>query len=83
MGLQKTKQFAACEIFLAKPHHFCGVADSQALFPRTVERVVINNFETIPHRQRQVLVNMLNSSKLPVIAFFRRVFSNYFVLNSN
>lgn len=69
-GLPKAKECAACEIFLTKPQYFCTVADSQALFPKTVERIVINNFEMILHKQRQGLVKMLYSSKLPVISFF-------------
>lgn len=69
-SITKTEEYEKCEIFVTMPHHVCTSMDPSQFFPKSVQRVVVNNFELLSGLEQNRLFNILHKKKLPVIWFF-------------
>lgn len=56
------------------PNQICISDDPQKFFPDTVQYIVLNNFEMIPSEERQILLEILYRTKLPVILLLEKYF---------
>lgn len=62
----KVEKYSQCKIFVSIAHHICIAANLKQYFPASVQCVVMNDFQIIPFEQRQTLIKILYSIKLPV-----------------